>query len=278
MNPVSGSGSSAERTSLPVRVSDPNEDDVDPLAADASDTSDGYWYAVFLAPLALYLIAGALIPAVWQRATMDFDSDPGPSQTLATVAVTLAAVGGMLAWSVPRATRVFPLRISPAAWLIGLVGGVVWIVLAAPAMEGSLLEAVGGSTTWLGTRAAVDPWTLFADAGSRVGFLVCRFAVLVVAVPLAEELMLRGFLIRAVEREAWATMPLSQVTRTGLIAATVYGVVAHPAEAIAAAVWFSMVTWWMVRSGRFWDCVVIHAVTNAVLGLYVVASGDWRLW
>jgi len=33
----------------------------------------------------------------------------------------------------------------------------------------------------------------------------------------------------------------------------------------------------MIRTRNLWDCVVAHAVTNLLLGLYVVHSGQWHL-
>jgi uncharacterized protein len=53
----------------------------------------------------------------------------------------------------------------------------------------------------------------------------------------------------------------------------------HPAELLAAAVWFTLVTWLMLRTKNIWDCVVAHAVTNFLLGVYVVFMGGdaWRL-
>jgi len=49
-------------------------------------------------------------------------------------------------------------------------------------------------------------------------------------------------------------------------------VLSHPGEVFAAVAWFSLVTWLMVRTRNIWDCVVAHAVTNLLLGVYVVGS------
>ena len=38
-----------------------------------------------------------------------------------------------------------------------------------------------------------------------------------------------------------------------------------------------MVTWLMVRTRNIWDCVVAHAITNLLLGIYVVSTGEWQL-
>ena len=51
----------------------------------------------------------------------------------------------------------------------------------------------------------------------------------------------------------------------------------HPAELLAAAVWFSLVTWLMVKTRSLWDCIVAHATTNLLLGCYVLWSGEWTL-
>jgi membrane protease YdiL (CAAX protease family) len=51
----------------------------------------------------------------------------------------------------------------------------------------------------------------------------------------------------------------------------------HPNELVAAALWFSMVTVLMVKTKKIWDCVVAHAVTNLLLGIYVVSTGEWQL-
>ena len=84
--------------------------------------------------------------------------------------------------------------------------------------------------------------------------------------------------MRAFEADDWPSLSLTQIGRNGLIIGTVYGVATHPGEFIAAALWFSLVSWLMVKTGKFWNCVLAHAVTNLILGLYVCASGQWHLW
>jgi len=140
------------------------------------------------------------------------------------------------------------------------------------------MTVFGLSPDWLGRRDAINPWEYYVDSRDRSIFLAARLGLLVIAVPIAEELMLRGFLIRYLERASWETLPLDQVGRTGLIAATIYGVLSHPSEWIAAAIWFTLVTLLMLRTKRFWDCVVAHMITNAILGIYIVLAQDWRLW
>jgi membrane protease YdiL (CAAX protease family) len=66
--------------------------------------------------------------------------------------------------------------------------------------------------------------------------------------------------------------------RTALIAGTVVPILLHPAEALAAAAWFSMIHWLYLRTKNIWDCVIAHAVTNLLLGVYVLKYEQWWLW
>ena len=36
--------------------------------------------------------------------------------------------------------------------------------------------------------------------------------------------------------------------------------------------------WWMIRTRNLWDCIIAHAVTNAILAWYVIGAGQWQYW
>ena len=137
---------------------------------------------------------------------------------------------------------------------------------------------LGQSETLLGQRTSVNPFELYADDGTRYLFFALRFTLLVLAVPIAEELFLRGFFMRAVDDADWQKLSLNEISSTGLVAGTLYGVLSHPSEFVAAAVWFSLVTLLMLRSNKFWNCVAAHAITNLMLGIYLCLTGAWHLW
>jgi hypothetical protein len=175
--------------------------------------------------------------------------------------------------------RTFRLRVSPGAVVLGVVGGVAWIALARWHPEAYLLNAL--RLDWLtdmGQRSAFNPFDRFAaNPAWAYAFLAVRFAGLVLVVPLIEEFFLRGFVMRFVVAEKWWQVPIGQVNTAAVVAGTLVPMLMHLGELVAALVWFSAVTWWMVRTGRIWDCVLIHAVTNLVLGIYVVSTGAWEL-
>ena len=76
----------------------------------------------------------------------------------------------------------------------------------------------------------------------------------------------------------WWKVPFGTVNRTALVVGTVVPMLMHPGELLAAFVWFSLVTWLMIRTRNIWDCVAAHAVTNLLLGIYVVTQHEWQLW
>ena len=65
----------------------------------------------------------------------------------------------------------------------------------------------------------------------------------------------------------------------------VYGIVTllvvlahHPADYASAFVWGSLVYYLAVTTKSLGSCVVMHAVGNLLLGLYVMNTGQWGFW
>lgn len=201
-----------------------------------------------------------------------------PSRYTAMIAARVILMGGVMAWFWRYYLSSFPFRIDLWGVLVGLIGGPLWIGLCHLQLEQGLISLLGFPPELLGSRDGVNPFETYPDATSLGMFLAFRFALLVIAVPIAEELFLRGFFMRVLDAVDWTKLPLTEIGTTGLIAGTLYGMATHPSEFVAAAVWFSLVTWLMVATGKFWNCVVAHAVTNLMLGVYVMATGTWSLW
>jgi len=162
------------------------------------------------------------------------------------------------------------------------VGGVVWIVTCRLELETKYLAPLFSSmhVDWIfpsGARSMFNPFEEFPSGACAWGFLAVRFLGLVAIVPLIEEFFLRGFVMRFVMNARWWQIPFGEVTIGAILAGTLVPMATHPAELVAAAIWFSLVTWLMVKTRNIWDCVVAHAVTNLLLGIYVVITGHWQL-
>lgn len=209
------------------------------------------------------------------RYTAERNNQKARNYTLLIIAQV--AVGfGLLFWFRNDYLHSFPLSISFWSVLVGIVGCLFWVAIAKLGLEHNLLSLVG-LEDWLPKRVGFDP-NQIGSSQQRTVFIGFRFLVLAALVPVIEELFLRGWLIRYIDNERWWTVGLGSLSLKACAAATLYGVATHPGEIFAAIIWFSMVTWMMKMTNRFWDCVVAHAVTNLLLGIWVMQSGDWFLW
>ena len=167
-----------------------------------------------------------------------------------------------------------PFTLSWLSVLVGILGIFVWIGLWWIDEEFLGLGSLFGST-----REAFNPFLALSDEPARMwSFLAIRFAGLVVVVPVIEEFFLRGFLMRYLDSSDWDRVPLGTATWLSVVGVAAYALLSHPTEPLSAMVWFSMVTWLYLRTRSIWDCVLAHATTNLLLGLYVVGTGTWELW
>lgn len=235
------------------------------------------WVAYVL-PLAVFLIVGSFEPA---------PNRPGGAAVGLAIpyaaypwiySLKLLATLAALAWAWPE-YRQYPRRVVPLSIVVGVVGAVVWIVLARWRPEARLLELVGADRLLgVGARSGFDPFRELAGQPALAWlFLAVRLFGLVAVIAMAEEFFLRGFVMRFVVDEDWQRVPFGQVNVASAAAGTIVPMLMHPGELLAAAVWFTLVTWLMVRTRSIWDCVVAHGLTNLGLAVYVLASGHWEL-
>ncbi len=259
----------------------------DDAASDADVNHSGDPFRSKLAtilPLVAFFSCGLLI----DTSPLEDGQNVNPNAYLALVIARVILMSGLVLFFWTRIVTMFPFVIDRWGWCVGLLGGVLWIAVCSLGWEQAIWQTItqssigqqilGESEVVQPTRDAVNPFETYPHAGLLACFLFFRFTLLALCVPVAEELMLRGFLMRAVEVEDWTELPLVKVGRSGVLAVLAYAAVSHPGEWIAAMLWFSLVTWLMFKTGKFWNCVLAHAVTNLMLGIYVCWFGEWQLW
>jgi hypothetical protein len=172
--------------------------------------------------------------------------------------------------------RAHPWGLSPWSFVIGALGVVIWIGLCSLGLEGTIWEVLGFEG--FGQRSSFNPMDQLGDRPIWAwGFLAIRFAGLVLVVPILEEFFLRGFVMRFMTAPDWWEVPFGSCSLMALVGTTLIFAGSHPAEMLAALVWFSAVSWLMLKTKNIWDCVAAHAVTNLLLGIYVVAFDQWHL-
>jgi exosortase E/protease (VPEID-CTERM system) len=145
---------------------------------------------------------------------------------------------------------------------IGSTVFIVWILLEPDAGNGGtvLLQGLGALPS---ETAAL--WLIFRVLGS------------VIAVPLAEELAFRGYLIRKLIAKEFERVPPRQFTWLSFLLTSVLfgllhdrwlaGTLAGMAYALA-----------LYRRGQMGDAVIAHMTTNALIAVFVLTQAKWSLW
>ncbi|MBC8135564.1 MAG: CAAX prenyl protease-related protein [Fibrella sp.] len=164
------------------------------------------------------------------------------------------------------------LRFDGKALAFGLVAGCVGLPLWLGVSE------MTPPLSFLGTRAAYNPFDEIPDATLRTVFLATRFFGLAVMVPIMEEVFWRSFLLRFVtDQDKWYTLSVGTFSPVALaIVCALFGV-AHP-EYLAAIVFALLMAGLLRFTKSLLACVIAHGVTNLALGIYVLVTGNWKYW
>jgi uncharacterized protein len=120
----------------------------------------------------------------------------------------------------------------------------------------------------------------FGSEGPAYWFnLIARFIRLVIIVPLVEELFWRGFLLRYCIRDDFENVPVGTFTWRSFLIVTIAFCFEHSQPDWVAALFTSaLFNWVAYRTRSLLACVVAHAVTNLLLGFYILHTGQWGFW
>ncbi|MBN2562774.1 MAG: CAAX prenyl protease-related protein [Phycisphaerae bacterium] len=213
---------------------------------------------------------------------------------------------------------VFPDGLKPVSIVIhvGLAGWVTWLfrhhyplwgrphlalAIAAGALAAGLWvggqhllddvqvwgRSLGGSLslTWqppfllLEHAKPYNPHEHFGDGALLWTHLVLKICRAVTIVPIVEELFWRGFILRAfVSWDRFDQVPWGKFSWVAFFGSSLLSVLQHPGN------WGVSIACWMLYNALFyWKksllCLVVtHGITNLVLYVYVIQSGDWGFW
>jgi CAAX protease family protein len=166
-------------------------------------------------------------------------------------------------------------KISWSHWPLGLFMGVLgaaqWI-----GMERGLLHfwpnypRMGGDI--------FDPMQEIHSANFRLVFYCFRLAGPALVVPVMEELFWRDFLWRTLDAgEDFKSAPVGIYVRK-IFWIVAFFFAAEHVQWITAIVWAIMIGWLLVRTRSLGACIVMHGVTNFLLGVWVLWRHDWWFW
>ena len=124
-------------------------------------------------------------------------------------------------------------------------------------------------------------WNPFAQFGEGSALaclmVVTRIAGGTLVVPPLEEAFYRSFVYRYIARPDFTTVRLNQFLPVPFIATAVLFGLSHN-EWLAGILCGAAYQWLVLRKNRLGDAMTAHAITNFLLGVWVVSRGAWNFW
>ena len=106
-----------------------------------------------------------------------------------------------------------------------------------------------------------------------------RFLRLVVVVPLVEEIFWRGFLLRYLINEKFDQVPFGTFSWVSFLVVTcAFGFSHSKPDWPAALATGALYNWVAYRTKSLTTCVVTHALTNLLLGIWIMSTRQWGFW
>jgi CAAX prenyl protease-like protein len=189
-----------------------------------------------------------------------------PAKELVRDAVLAAAILGF-------SRRVLPTR-APN-WIASIVLGIgVCALWVAP---DTLIP--GWRSHWLFQNAITGHVTTSIPPTSLTPLmLTLRTARAALLVPILEELFWRGWLPRWIQDSRIDRVPLGQYTPLAFWATALLFAAEHGPFWEVGLLTGIIYNWWMRRTRSLGDLILVHAVTNLALSLFVISTRNWAFW
>jgi uncharacterized protein len=219
---------------------------------------DEYPSARYVTPFAVFLLLLAIaakipLQPVWEA----------PLRVLVLGAVCLVC------W--PRELSLRPSR--PLASV--MIGGAVFLLWIAP---DRLIPGYRDSVWFSNAITGHLHSSLGAEALRSNWVLAWRTARAVAIVPVIEELFWRAWFMRWLINSDFRRVPLGAYTPLSFWLTVILFACEHGPYWDVGLITGIIYNLWMIRSKSIADCVLMHAVTNAMLSAYVIAAGGWQYW
>ena len=117
-----------------------------------------------------------------------------------------------------------------------------------------------------------DGWPYYLNLGNR-------FVRMVVIVPLVEEIFWRGFLLRWLIDSNFTKVPIGTFRWKSFgIVALLFMLEHTPPDWPAALITGALFNIVAIRTRSLSSCVLVHAITNLLLGIYILQTGRTGFW
>ena len=182
-------------------------------------------------------------------------------------------VGAWLVWEMRPFVQEMRWAISLEAVVVGIAVFAIWVGLDPYYPMNTLVFSDTKGSIW-------NPFERFGAGGALAWTLICiRIAGMTFVVPPLEEVFYRSFLYRYFVRINFLQMPLTKFHPTSFIVTSVIFGMLHY-EWLAGVLCGMAYQWLVLRKGRLGDAMTAHAITNFLLGVWVVWKGGptWKFF
>jgi CAAX prenyl protease-like protein len=108
-------------------------------------------------------------------------------------------------------------------------------------------------------------------------FNIVHILGMTLVVPPLEEVFYRSFFYRYIASPNFLAVPLNRFVPLPFVLTVAFFGLAHP-EWLPGLICGAAFQWLVIRKNRIGDAMTAHAITNFLLGIYIVWSGKWYMW
>ncbi len=174
-------------------------------------------------------------------------------------------VGAWLIWEMYPFVSEMRWNVSWEALLVGILICVVWVALD-PIYPHFFKSAGMG-----------NPLAIFGNSPMARFFIAVHILGMTFVVPPLEEVFYRSFCYRYLARQDFLSVPLNRFLPFPFFATAIVFGMAH-AEWLAGILCGMAYQWLVLRKNRLGDAMTAHAITNFLLGVWIVWRGAWNFW
>jgi CAAX prenyl protease-like protein len=178
----------------------------------------------------------------------------------------------IVVWVLSRQVVSFRVVSAVLSVIVGLIVFVIWV--------GPDLLIYNYREHWLFrnplTGAPVS--SLPGELKESYFFLIVRSLGSLALVPVIEELFWRAWMMRWLINSDFEKVPLGTYQPFSFFVVALLFAAEHGPYWEVGLLAGLVYNWWMVRTKSLGDCILAHAVTNAVLAAYVIFRAQWQYW
>ncbi|HEY1789514.1 MAG TPA: CAAX prenyl protease-related protein [Verrucomicrobiae bacterium] len=156
--------------------------------------------------------------------------------------------------------------ISWEAVVVGLLIFAVWVGLEGRYPKFFHAPSTGNPALAFGPHSAL-PWF----------FNIVHIVGMTLVVPPIEEAFFRSFVYRYIISPNFRAVPLSRFQPLAFCVTILFFGSTHN-EWLPGILCGAAYQWLVIRKNRLGDAMTAHAITNLLLGIYIVRYGAWQLW